>query len=36
MALAQRAANRRGATVVLLGIIGGALFYGDAVITPAR
>ena len=35
MALAQRAASRRGATVVLLGIIGGALFYGDAVITPA-
>jgi KUP system potassium uptake protein len=35
MALAQRAASRRGATVVLLGIVGGALFYGDAVITPA-
>src|SRR6476659_1663200 len=35
MALAQRAASRRGAIVVLLGITGGALFYGDAVITPA-
>ncbi|MBN9008368.1 MAG: potassium transporter Kup [Rhizobiales bacterium] len=35
MALAQRAASRRAATIVLLGIIGGALFYGDAVITPA-
>ncbi len=35
MALAQRAVSRRGAIVVLLGITGGALFYGDAVITPA-
>ena len=35
MALAQRAVSKRGATVVLLGIISGALFYGDAVITPA-
>ena len=34
MALAQRAWPPRGACV-LLGIIGGALFYGDAVITPA-
>ncbi|MGN6409960.1 MAG: potassium transporter Kup [Nitrobacter sp.] len=35
MALAQRAASRRAAAIVLLGVIGGALFYGDAVITPA-
>jgi KUP system potassium uptake protein len=35
MALAQRAVGTGGATVVLLGIISGALFYGDAVITPA-
>ena len=37
MALAQRAVGRRQAAgaVVLLGIISGALFYGDAVITPA-
>ena len=35
MALAQRAVGTRGATIVLLGIISGALFYGDAVITPA-
>jgi KUP system potassium uptake protein len=35
MALAQRAVTRRAGTVVLLGIISGALFYGDAVITPA-
>ncbi|MCA1425857.1 MULTISPECIES: potassium transporter Kup [unclassified Bradyrhizobium] len=37
MALAQRAVGtgRGGATIVLLGIISGALFYGDAVITPA-
>ena len=35
MALAQRAATRGGAAIVLLGIISGALFYGDAVITPA-
>src|SRR5207253_11147085 len=26
---------RGGAVIVLLGIISGALFYGDAVITPA-
>ncbi|MBU6457912.1 MAG: potassium transporter Kup [Bradyrhizobium sp.] len=35
MALAQRAASRRAGAIVLLGIISGALFYGDAVITPA-
>jgi KUP system potassium uptake protein len=35
MALAQRAVSRRAAAIVLLGIISGALFYGDAVITPA-
>jgi len=35
MALAQRAVTRGAGTIVLLGIISGALFYGDAVITPA-
>ncbi|HVV40910.1 MAG TPA: potassium transporter Kup [Nitrobacter sp.] len=35
MALAQRAVSSRAGTIVLLGIISGALFYGDAVITPA-
>jgi KUP system potassium uptake protein len=37
MALAQRGiGNSKGAAaIVLLGIISGALFYGDAVITPA-
>src|SRR5882724_6731600 len=35
MALAQRAVSKGGAVIVLLGIISGALFYGDAVITPA-
>ncbi len=37
MALASRAlGGRRGAgIVILLGIISGALFYGDAIITPA-
>lgn len=35
MALAQRALGTSGGVVVLLGIISGALFYGDAVITPA-
>ena len=35
MALAQRAVNYGGGAIVLLGIISGALFYGDAVITPA-
>ncbi|HZQ11978.1 MAG TPA: potassium transporter Kup [Pseudolabrys sp.] len=35
MALASRALSRRGGVVILLGIISGALFYGDALITPA-
>src|SRR5512139_1071777 len=35
MALAQRAVGKGGAVIVLLGIISGALFYGDAIITPA-
>jgi KUP system potassium uptake protein len=35
MALAQRAIGKSAGTIVLLGIISGALFYGDAVITPA-
>jgi KUP system potassium uptake protein len=36
MALAHRAVGTRGGhIVILLGIISGALFYGDAMITPA-
>ena len=35
MALAQRAVGKGAGAIVLLGIISGALFYGDAVITPA-
>src|SRR6266403_3045052 len=35
MALAQRAIGSGAGAIVLLGIISGALFYGDAVITPA-
>jgi KUP system potassium uptake protein len=35
MALAQRAIGGRTKTVFVLGIIGAALFYGDAIITPA-
>ena len=35
MALAQRGLDRAGSIVILLGIVSGALFYGDAVITPA-
>ena len=35
MALAQRAVGGHSAIIILLGIISGALFYGDAVITPA-
>jgi KUP system potassium uptake protein len=35
MALASRALMRRGGLVIFLGIISGALFYGDAIITPA-
>src|SRR6202158_3172739 len=35
MALAQRAVSHGTGAIVLLGIVSGALFYGDAVITPA-
>jgi KUP system potassium uptake protein len=35
MALAQRAVSKGAGAIVLLGIVSGALFYGDAVITPA-
>src|SRR3981189_2374412 len=35
MALAQRAVTKGSGVIVLLGIISGALFYGDAVIMPA-
>ncbi len=35
MALAQRALGKSTPTLFLLGTISGALFYGDAVITPA-
>jgi len=35
MALAQRAIGRRTTLIFLLGMAGAALFYGDAVITPA-
>jgi KUP system potassium uptake protein len=35
MALAQRALGERAVWVPMLGIIGAALFYGDALITPA-
>ena len=35
MALARRAVGSGGGTIVLLGIVSGALFYGDAIITPA-
>ncbi len=35
MALARRALGRGSALVILLGIVSGALFYGDAIITPA-
>jgi KUP system potassium uptake protein len=35
MALAERAVAKGAGVVVMLGIISGALFYGDAVITPA-
>jgi KUP system potassium uptake protein len=34
-ALAQRALGRRSARVLVLGLIGAALFYGDSLITPA-
>ncbi|KMO31938.1 potassium transport protein Kup [Methylobacterium variabile] len=35
VALAQRALGRSGGAVVGLGMVGIALFYGDAIITPA-
>jgi KUP system potassium uptake protein len=35
MALAQRAIRGRGLVVIALGMISAALFYGDAMITPA-
>ncbi|MGC1301045.1 MAG: potassium transporter Kup [Caulobacteraceae bacterium] len=35
MALAQRSMGRRTFAVFILGLIGAALFYGDAIITPA-
>ena len=35
MALANRALGGRSGLVILLGIASGALFYGDAIITPA-
>ncbi len=35
MALAQRAIGRGASLVFMLGVISAALFYGDAVITPA-
>ena len=35
MALARKALPHGGGTVILLGIISAALFYGDAMITPA-
>ncbi len=35
MALANRALGGRTRIIILLGIVSGALFYGDAIITPA-
>ncbi len=35
MALAQHAIGRRTGAVFLLGVAGAALFYGDAILTPA-
>jgi KUP system potassium uptake protein len=35
MALAQRALGRRTVVIFFLGLVGAALFYGDAIITPA-
>jgi KUP system potassium uptake protein len=35
MALVQRALGHHGMVVVILGMVGAALFYGDAIITPA-
>jgi KUP system potassium uptake protein len=35
VALAQRALGHQGVFVIVLGMVGVALFYGDAIITPA-
>ena len=35
MALARKAAGGAGGTIVLIGMVAAALFYGDALITPA-
>ena len=35
MALAQRAMGHNVLVITLLGMVGAALFYGDAIITPA-
>jgi KUP system potassium uptake protein len=35
MALAQRSLGNKGRTIAILGMTGAALFYGDAMITPA-
>ena len=35
MALAERAAGKRTTAIFALGVMGAALFYGDAIITPA-
>ncbi len=35
MALAQQALGKKNRVILLLGIVGASLFYGDAVITPA-
>jgi KUP system potassium uptake protein len=35
MALANRALGGKSLTIILLGIVGAALFYGDSLITPA-
>jgi KUP system potassium uptake protein len=35
MALVQRALGRRTTAIFFLGVVGAALFYGDAIITPA-
>jgi KUP system potassium uptake protein len=35
MALAQRSLGKRTTAIFFLGVIGAALFYGDAIITPA-
>ena len=35
LALAQRAVGRRTPILFVLGVLGAALFYGDAAITPA-